>query len=131
MKTLSVKILLVEDDYDDIQYFSDTLYRLSTSVFLTTIQDGNTAYQLLKSQECSPDYIFLDLNLPILDGVALLRKMRDDSSILNVPIIVHTASVNKAHLDECKELGISRFVAKSVDGIQLTKTLKECLGISY
>jgi CheY-like chemotaxis protein len=120
-------ILLIEDDHDDIATFSDLLYRVSTEVFFISIQDGLTAYKLLKTKECRPDFIFLDLSLPILNGVEFLELVNKECITHDVPIFVHSGQVDPNLNSVCKRLGVARFIEKSSNELMLLSTLRLCL----
>jgi putative two-component system response regulator len=120
-------ILLVEDDYEDVEIFTDILTMLTTNVMLTTIEDGLIALKMLSAGECQPDFIFLDLKLPSIDGLELLSKMRENVTLTSIPVIVLSAIENPLIMKKCVELGVEDFISKSPDTRILTTRLKNCL----
>jgi CheY-like chemotaxis protein len=122
-----VNLLLIEDDYEDIEIFNEILARLSSEVILTTIEDGLTALKMLREGECTPDYIFLDLNLPAMSGLEFLQKIRDEPLIRHIPVLVHSSYNEKEVIGQCKNFGAKKFIAKSSDASDLIESIKQCL----
>jgi CheY-like chemotaxis protein len=122
-----VNLLLIEDDHEDIEIFNEVLARLSSEVILTTIEDGLTALKMLRQGECTPDYIFLDLNLPAMSGLEFLQKISYEPLIRHIPILVHSSYNDKAVIRQCKDFGVKNFIVKSSDAGDLIKSIEECL----
>jgi two-component system, response regulator len=122
-------ILLVEDDHEDIEIFTAILAKLTLNVELTTIEDGRLAMQMLSDGECQPDYIFLDLKLPSMDGLELLHEIRGNDALRLVPVVILSAVDNALIIEKCKELGVDAIIAKSSDERPLASQLKNYLKI--
>jgi CheY-like chemotaxis protein len=121
-----VHILLIEDDPEDIEIFTDVLQTITDKVVLTTIEDGQTALKILKEGDLFPDIIFLDLNVPYMNGLEVLTKIKTLPLLRNIPIVVHTAVDDRSVVEKCKELGVAKVVAKSPDTKTLEKELRAC-----
>ncbi len=121
-----VHILLIEDDPEDIEIFTDVLLSITDRVVLTTIEDGVTALKTLKEGDLFPDFIFLDLNIPHMDGLELLTKVKTMPLLRNIPILVHSAVEEKTVLDKCRDLGAAKVISKSPDTAVLEKELRGC-----
>ena len=63
------KLLLVDDDIDDIENLTGIILDISPTIKVSVAKNGNEMIRLLESEEQLPDFIFLDLNMPIMDGL--------------------------------------------------------------
>ncbi len=103
------KVLVVEDDA-----FLASAYRVKLSKEGFEIQlatNGEEGLEVLKT--FTPDVIILDLVMPKMDGFAMLRKMKADEKLKNIPVIVASNLGQKEDIDEGMKLGANDFVIKS------------------
>jgi CheY-like chemotaxis protein len=120
------RILIIEDNPDDSFFLTRQLNRARLDDHVTVISDGQEALDFLmknSSEETPLEFvaIFLDLRLPSLDGVPLLRKLRSIPRLRDIPVIVMTSSNEESDLDECKRLAVKAYVTKPV---RLTEFIK-------
>jgi len=121
-----VKIFLAEDDRDDSFLFQEALARLPYSTSLHLAQDGELLLDLLHNQSI-PDFIFLDLNMPLMSGQECLKKLMAHEVCQNVPVIIYSTASKKDIIDECYALGASLYVVKPNDTIKLRDTILEII----
>jgi len=76
-----------------------------------------------------PDVVMLDIAMPQMDGITVLRHIKSDNDISNIPVIMLTVVSNKNSYEECKRLGCSGYLTKPVKITELNDTLNRC--ISY
>lgn len=103
---------LVDDDPDDQEIFMDVLHEISPSIHCVTACNGEEAINKLKSREVEPDLIFLDLNMPLMNGQQFLKawKLLEDCS--KVPVIILTTSSDKRSVEETMKLGARGYITK-------------------
>jgi len=109
------KILLVDDDLDDQVFFLDALSEITKNVECITAVNGLEALSNLKVIKPSPSIIFLDLNMPLMNGFECLKKMKNDEQYKNIPVVIFTTSNNRADEIYAKELGAKLFFTKTPD----------------
>ena len=109
---MSVKVLIIDDDEDDRELFSYALSNVSSDVTCGEAVDGEDGLRLLRENDCNPDYIFLDLNMPRVDGILFLGKMRRDRRLRNIPVIIYTTSKFQNDKEKCVGLGAVHFITK-------------------
>ena len=109
---MSVKVLIIDDDEDDRELFSYALSNVSSDVTCVEAVDGEDGLRLLRENDCNPDYIFLDLNMPRVDGILFLGKMRRDRRLRNIPVIIYTTSKFQNDKEKCVGLGAVHFITK-------------------
>jgi|SRR5688572_5744917 len=106
-------VLIVDDDEDDRDLFCIAVHELEPKVNCILARNGEEALQGLRLEKFpKPDLIFLDLNMPRLNGIQLLRELKKDNQLKVIPIVIYTASQQQQDLDETKELGAAHLFAK-------------------
>ncbi len=121
-----LEIVLVEDDRDDAELALRVLRNLSNRI--VHIQDGAEAlsYLLSRPSAGSPGCIvLLDLRLPNIDGLDLLRTLRTCESTRTMPVIILTASREEPEILKSYELGVNSFLIKPVRFESLLKALSQ------
>ena len=104
------RILLVEDD-QDTRAAMEMLFELEGFKVITAA-DGQEAY--LKAQNEKPDVIVTDINMPNVSGLDLIRLIREDGRLMEVPIVAMSA-VEKQYLNRAKELGAIAVCQKPIE----------------
>jgi CheY-like chemotaxis protein len=115
-----MEILLVEDSQVDARLTILSLRGLPFRHRLTLVRDGASAFSFLRKEGVfasapTPDIVLLDLVLPKLPGLCVLRAIRATPSIQRLPVIVLTASENAEDQLECRELKVEHFIHKPVN----------------
>jgi len=105
-------LLLIDDDPDDKELFFEAVSVVDDSVACFSAKDGVEAMELLRQGDEIPGLIFLDLNMPRMDGREFLSAVRELDTVRDVPIIVYTTSRLEKDERETKELGASHFISK-------------------
>ncbi len=113
------RILIVEDDADDSFFLTRQLDRAGLDDHVTVIADGKEALDFILKNSTADNplrfvAIFLDLRLPSLDGVPLLRELRGVPRLREIPVIVMTSSNEERDLEECQRLEVKAYVTKPV-----------------
>jgi len=113
--SLKTRILIVEDNLDDVDLLMRQLRKANLGEQVMTISDGRLALDFLMLPEASHLVaLFLDLKLPSMSGVQLLEKIRAHDKIRNLPVIVMTSSNSSEDLQKCTELRVLNYVQKPV-----------------
>ncbi len=120
-----MKVLLVEDNQIVIMGIQKTLLaEFPTTVFYTA-ENGKEGLDLLTNldQKDLPDFILLDINMPIMNGIEFLKRIKKVSTLSTIPVIIHTTSSNVEDFNACNSLGISGYFLKLIDYKQNKKNL--------
>jgi CheY-like chemotaxis protein len=119
---------LVDDDVDDRFIFKEALEHINESIIFVSAYDGTDALDQLNSNNfTTPDIIFLDLNMPRLNGKELLVAIKKMKGYQNVPVIVYSTSSSPVDINKCMELGADGYMIKHNSFKQLCNDLKEVL----
>lgn len=117
------KILLVEDDADDQLFFTDALEMIDNGISCHIANNGNEALEVI--EQLNPEMIFMDLNMPILNGFECLRQIRKEERFQAVPIVIFTTSRNTHDIEKAKSLGADLFFTKPSNFRILSDKLRE------
>lgn len=120
--------LLIDDDMDDHEIFSMALEDLNRPVKLISEYNPVSALLRLKRTDEAPDIIFLDLNMPRMNGKQCLAEIRKFPHLREVPVIVYSTSSEIRDLIETRELGATAYVVKSSRISDLTSALNDFFG---
>jgi two-component system, response regulator len=129
MKTLPARILIVEDNTDDEALLMRQLSKADLHTQVKVIPDGGKAVDYLSREEHAATLVavFLDLDLPTLRGVELLKYIRSFERTRHIPVILMTSSNSPGEIEQCRELGISSFVQKPVTFASFAKSIVDAL----
>lgn len=106
-------IVLVEDDADDIAAARRLAAKSPVPVRLVVVETGDDAVALLRGGGAAgPHLIMLDIGLPGIDGIEVLRQIKTEPSLQDVPVIVVTGSADEAHVRAGQALGAHSHIAK-------------------
>ena len=120
--------LLVDDDDDDREIFCLALSETDPSIRCLAASDGIEALEMLKDPAFIPDYIFLDLNMPLMSGKECLTEIRKQPRLSGVPVIIYTTSASQRDMDDTLRAGASSFITKPPQISVLARKLAEVLG---
>jgi two-component system, response regulator len=128
---LQAEILLVEDDADDLELTLRAFraHRLADRV--AVVRDGAEALDYLfatgsyveRERESPPRVIFLDLNLPRVGGLDVLKRIRTHERTRDIPVVVLTSSQDRGQLIDCYRSGTNSYVVKPLDSVEFEATL--------
>jgi len=105
---MSPKILVVDDDRNLLRLFEYVLQKAGFTVI--TAMDGERGLELALAER--PDLVMLDLKMPKLDGMEVLRKLKADPSTAAIPVVVITASAQKADAERALQEGAVGYLVK-------------------
>lgn len=117
--------LLVDDDPDDQEVFLTALNDVCESALCLVAPDGDRALDLLHNEETIPDYIFLDLNMPRMNGFEFLAAMKKSKILKDIPVIVYSTTSQPAQIEKVKKLGATEFFTKTYKYKELCALLKK------
>jgi two-component system, response regulator len=134
MKTKNKTILLVEDNESDVELAKRALLKENISTDIIVARDGQEALDYMfgegeySDRDVSdlPALVLLDLQLPQVDGVETLRRIRADQRTRRQIVVVLTSSLEKSDLINCYELGVNSYIRKPVDFAKFIEALR-CL----
>lgn len=127
------EILLVEDNPDDAELTIRALKKNHVTNRVVVTQDGAEALEYLfatgryadRSMSSPPKVILLDLKLPLVSGIEVLRQCKADERTRLIPIVVLTSSREEPDIQTCYGLGVNSYIVKPVDFQQFTDAVRQ------
>lgn len=125
-----MRVLVIEDNADDRELLLRQLKKSGMESHVKFIDDGKEALEFL-TRPPSPGIvdsliaIFLDLKLPSLGGLDLLRQLRAEEKYRTLPVIVMTSSNNPKDMEECRRLKVTSYVPKPVSFMSFSKAVAD------
>ena len=119
----AIEILLVEDDPQDVELTLRALKKRHLANHVHVVKDGAEALDFLFATGTSegramahyPKVVFLDLKLPKVNGIEVLRRLKSDERTKTIPVVVMTSSREAPDLEECYALGVNSYIVKPID----------------
>jgi len=132
MNTGELEILLVEDNQDDMDLALHALKRGNVANRISVARDGEEALDFLfcrgayasRSFEHPPKLVLLDLKLPKVDGMEVLKQVKGDPRTKTIPVVIMTSSKEERDLVASYNLGVNSYIQKPVDFDQFRETVK-------
>jgi CheY-like chemotaxis protein len=124
-------ILLVDDNENDLELTQHALAQYKLANEIVTLRDGAEALDFLHRRgpfssrtNGDPIVVLLDIKMPKVDGIEVLRIMKGDPALQPIPVVMLTSSRQGPDVDECYRLGANAYVVKPVDFQQFSDAIK-------
>ncbi|TDO68071.1 response regulator receiver domain-containing protein [Flavobacterium chryseum] len=105
-------IFHIDDDDDDIIFFVAAIEYLSATTNCFSFTNANKALQKLITSELIPDAIFLDINMPVINGPEFLAILKTTPGLKEIPVIILSTSADPITMDQLKAAGAAGFLTK-------------------
>jgi CheY-like chemotaxis protein len=126
----NLRILFVDDEEDDLLFFKEALDRLELSYNLFAVQSCDGALNQFDSSELF-DIIFLDINMPVMDGKACLKAIKSNDKYKDVPVIIFTVSTSREDIEEVYNAGAHYYLIKPHAQINFVAALKMIFNLDW
>lgn len=131
--TNEIEILLVEDDQDDLDMTLRALRKANLANHIQVARDGAEALDFIygtgayaeRKMESPPKMILLDLKLPKIDGLEVLKRLKNNPFTLAIPVVVLTSSKEQQDVVESYKLGVNSYIVKPVNFEGFTAAVQE------
>jgi CheY-like chemotaxis protein len=115
---------IIDDDGDDVEFFREAIEKFCPGAKCHSAGNGEEGLEKLKSGTINlPDFIFLDLNMPLADGRTCLKKLKADKELQHIPVIIFTTSSNPKDKVDTRQMGAEYFLTKPVSFKKLFEEL--------
>jgi CheY-like chemotaxis protein len=115
------QVVLIDDDRDDAELFKEVLFEIDNTIGFRHFEESKEALQILSESETNlPDFIFLDINMPVVSGWECLAEFKKNKYLKLIPVVMFTTSSQPKEIEAAKQRGADGFITKPSD----YKTLK-------
>lgn len=126
-------VLLVEDNEDDVELTLEALKDSRVHMEVHVVSDGMSAIKFLRREgeygaKPRPDLLLLDLNLPLMDGREVLKEIRQDPDLTDIPVVVLTTSEAEEDILKAYKLHANCYISKPVDFLKFTEIIRQIDG---
>lgn len=115
-------LLNIDDDQDDLDNFFRAVKTVNPLAKCLLARNAKEALNILKDT-LLPDFIFLDIRMPMMDGKTVLAELRKYKRLKSVPVIMYSTSINPREIEEYTALGANQFLHKPIDFQSLCDSL--------
>jgi len=137
-KNNEIEILLVEDNQDDLEMTLFALRQVNAARHIEVVRDGQEALDFIfcrgphagRTIENAPKVILLDLKLPKVDGLEVLRALKSDPRTQSIPVVMLTSSQEQCDVVESYKLGVNSYIVKPVEFEQFAAVVQK-LGLYW
>ena len=120
---------IIDDDPDDQELFIEALKGLDDCCQCVTAFNGHEALQkLTNGMPALPDFIFLDLNMPLMNGFKCLEAIKNIAAVSHIPVIIYSTTSEKKAIEDCIKAGAFSFLIKPASLPVLIQYLKDLIG---
>jgi len=121
-----INILLGEDDSDDSMLFIQAVSESNIASVVNVAENGALLLNQLKCAETAfPDIIFLDINMPLKNGLECLEEIRSEPRFKDIPVIIYSTSADKKEIEICYEKGANCYVVKPFSFEAISKMVND------
>lgn len=119
------KILLIDDDADDRELFCDALSEIDPQIICYTATGGYKALEKLDHQEIIiPDIIFIDINMPGMNGWQCISVLKEQESYKHIPMIMYSTTSHTEDIEKAQSMGALCFFTKPSNFKELKKSME-------
>jgi CheY-like chemotaxis protein len=118
-------VLIIDDDSEDRELFHEAIGVIDPSIKCISAKDGKEAVmQLINGVSQLPDFIFLDINMPVMNGRECLIELKKDVRLKHIPVVMYSTTSDSREIRQCYTLGAHDFLVKPYNFTQLVEALR-------
>lgn len=117
-------ILYADDDSDDRELLSEAIKEVDPAIECVTVCDGKEALEILERIATLPDFIFLDINMPVMNGKECLAAIRENERYKEIPVVIYSTTTDDNEKKHYHEEGVT-FISKPSSFVKLCKVLNQ------
>jgi CheY-like chemotaxis protein len=126
------RLLIIDDDVEDQEIFLEALKEVDSTVLCYTAMSGEEAFKKMETDVVLlPDLIFLDLNMPKLNGKQVLKEIKNSRLLRQIPVIMYSTSFAPRDIDEIKSVGAIYHLLKPSRFDDLCNALTHILSVEW
>jgi CheY-like chemotaxis protein len=123
-------VFYADDDREDCELFREALLQIDPAITCITAKDGREALAFLSHSKDLPDYIFLDINMPVMDGKKCLIEIKKNIELRHIPVVMYSTTSDTNEIREYYKLGAHDFLIKPNNFSKLCESLDSIFTLS-
>jgi CheY-like chemotaxis protein len=123
-------VFYADDDTEDCELFEEALREIDSELVPVIAKDGKQALTLLEIMPVLPDYIFLDINMPVVDGKKCLIEIKKNPRLKDIPVIMYSTTSDTNEIQQYYKLGAHDFLIKPNNFNILCDSLESIFNLS-
>jgi CheY-like chemotaxis protein len=127
---MAMTVFYADDDVEDCELFNEALAKIDEDIKCVIAKDGGEALAYLNHTNQLPDYIFLDINMPLVDGKKCLMEIKKNLKLKNIPVIMYSTTSDTQEIREYYRLGAHDFLIKPNNFNTLCDSLESIFNLS-
>jgi two-component system, chemotaxis family, chemotaxis protein CheY len=124
---MTSRIALIVDDSETMRQL--LVYAVQRIPDLEAVEASDGVEALTHAAELRPDIIITDINMPVMDGLKLVQRLREEERFNDVPIVVVTTEAGAEDRNRAMELGANAYITKPIQGPKVVKLVRELLDL--
>jgi CheY-like chemotaxis protein len=120
-------ILYIDDDSEDREIFREAISEISSSYVCNVATDGNQGLQILQDFVVMPDFIFVDVNMPVMNGRQFLEKVKGTPTLRSIPVIMYSTTSFAQERIEYFKLGAKDVLVKPNSFSEICELLRNVI----
>jgi CheY-like chemotaxis protein len=126
-----MRVLIIDDDEDDRDIFCTAIHELVPSIECREAESCLEGHRILeRDKPALPDYIFLDINMPKVDGETCFERIKKDADLTHIPVVMYSTTSNQNEIQRFYDKGAFAFVTKPRDYGLLLRELRSLLKLN-
>jgi len=117
--------LLIDDDYEEIEIFQSAAKELPSSITFRYAFGAYEGLDIIGHSPILPDFVFVDINMPKMDGREFLRIIKSDERLVHIPVVIYSTAGDQATRTEMMGLGAHHYIIKPYTVPDLVRALQD------
>ncbi|WP_178989357.1 response regulator [Winogradskyella schleiferi] len=126
---MNPNLLLVDDDEDDRMFFQEAIKEIDRGIHFVSLKNGHEALNYLEACASLPDAIFLDINMPIVDGYKCLKQLRSNTNYDGIVVFMYSTSYIPETAIKLQNAGADFYIRKPISFNELKQLIEKALNL--
>jgi CheY-like chemotaxis protein len=118
-------IMIIDEDREDTEIFCDAVHELNPQIQCIEVPEGIKALKTLSKDPVKPEFIFVDLNMTLINGRKWLSQVKKTEGLQDIPVVIYSASKSQMDIQDARNKGATFYLPKQSRVSELKKMLSK------